>query len=321
MKAIQVKEHGGPEVLELVDLEVPEPTLGQVRVEIRAAGVNYIDTYHRTGLYPLDLPFIPGQEAAGFVHALGDGVDDLKIGDRVAYASVTGSYAQYRVMPATQLVKIPDHFSFELAAAVMLQGMTAHYLVHDTVSIGSGDTILAHAAAGGVGLLLVQMAKMKGARVIGTAGSAEKVERAKAAGADEMIEYTTDDFLDGVMEMTDGEGVDVVYDSVGQTTFDKSLECLRPRGTMVSFGQSSGPVPPFDIRRLSKKSLNLTRPKLGDYTQNRNELVRRANDLVNWIDNQKLDVRIDSTFPLEKAADAHRRIESRQSSGKILLCP
>ncbi len=321
MKAIQVKEYGGPEVLELADVEVPEPTLGQVRVEIRAAGVNYIDTYHRTGLYPLDLPFIPGQEAAGFVHAVGDGVDDLKVGDRVAYASVTGSYAQYRVMPAAQLVKIPDHFSFELAAAVMLQGMTAHYLVHDTVSIDSGDTILAHAAAGGVGLLLVQMAKMKGARVIGTAGSAEKVERARAAGADEMIEYTSDDFLDAVMEMTDGEGVDVVYDSVGQTTFDKSLECLRPRGTMVSFGQSSGPVPPFDIRRLSKKSLNLTRPKLGDYTQNRNELARRANDLVNWIDNQKLDVRIDSTFPLEKAADAHRRIESRQSSGKILLCP
>lgn len=321
MKAIQVKKYGGPEVLELAELDVPEPALGQVRVEIRAAGVNFIDTYHRTGLYPLDLPFVPGQEAAGFVHAVGDGVPDLRVGDRVAYASTPGSYAQYRVIPASQVVKIPAHFSFELAAAVMLQGMTAHYLVHDTVRIKRGDTILAHAAAGGVGLLLVQMAKMRGARVIGTAGSQEKIERARSAGADHMIQYTEKDFLHEVLELTDGGGVDVVYDSVGQSTFSKSLECLRTRGTMVSFGQSSGPVPPFDPRALAKKSLYLTRPKLGDYTQDRNELVARANELISWIDDQKLDVRIDSTYSLENAADAHRRIESRESSGKILVCP
>lgn len=321
MKAIQVSQYGGPEVLEVVELDVPEPASGQVRVEIRAAGVNFIDTYHRTGLYPLDLPFIPGQEAAGFVHAVGDGVDDLKVGDRVAYSSVTGSYAQYRVIPASRLVKIPEHFSFELASAMMLQGMTAHYLVHDTVTIGAGDTILVHAAAGGVGLLLVQMAKMNGARVIGTAGSEEKIDRARAAGADHMIPYRDTDFLDQVLDLTDGEGVDVVFDSVGESTFHKSLESLRPRGTMVTFGQSSGPVPPFDIRILSKKSLHLTRPKLGDYIQDRNELVRRANDLIRWIDQRRLDVRIDSTFPLEQAAEAHRRLESRGSSGKILLCP
>lgn len=321
MKAILVSEYGGPEVLELVELDVPEPASGQVRVEIRAAGVNFIDTYHRSGFYPLDLPFIPGQEASGYVHALGDGVEDLKVGDRVAYAPSTGSYAQYRVIPATRLVRIPDHFSFELAAAIMLQGMTAHYLVNDTVALGHGDTILVHAAAGGVGLLLVQMAKMKGARVIGTAGSPEKIDRARAAGADDMILYTEDDFLDEVMELTDGIGVDVVYDGVGRSTFDRSLESLRSRGTMVTFGQSSGPIPPLELRRLSSRSLHLTRPTLGHYIDDRNELVERANDLIRWIDERKLDVRIDSTFPLEKAADAHRRIESRESSGKILLCP
>lgn len=321
MKAIQVTQYGGPEVLEPVELDVPEPAPGQVRVEIRAAGVNFIDTYHRTGLYPLELPFVPGQEGAGLVHAVGDGVADLKPGDRVAYASVTGSYAQYRVIPASLLVKIPDHFSFELAAAMMLQGMTAHYLAHDTVRIGRGDTVLVHAAAGGVGLLLVQIAKMQGARVIGTAGSEEKIDRAGKAGADHMIPYREKNFLDEVLDLTDGDGVDVVYDSVGESTFERSLECLRTRGTMVSFGQSSGPVPPFDPRVLSKKSLYLTRPKLGDYIQDRNELVGRVNDLVRWVDERKLDVRIDSTFPLEKAADAHRRIESRESSGKILLCP
>ncbi|MDX1584302.1 MAG: quinone oxidoreductase, partial [Thermoanaerobaculia bacterium] len=308
-------------VLELNDLDVPEPATGQVRVEIRAAGVNFIDTYHRTGLYPVDLPYVPGQEAAGFVHAVGDGVEDFKVGDRVVYQAPGGSYAQYRVVTASRLVKVPEHFSFELAAAMMLQGMTAHYLVHDTVGVGRGDTILAHAAAGGVGLLLVQMAKMKGARVIGTAGSQEKIERARSIGADEMILYTESDFLEEVMALTDGEGVDVVYDSVGQSTFDKSLECLRTRGTIVSFGQSSGPVPPFEIRRLSKKSLHLTRPTLTHYTEDRNELVGRVQDLIRWIDEQKLDVKIDSTFPLENAASAHERIESRESSGKILLCP
>lgn len=321
MKAIQVSSHGGPEVLELTDLEVPEPSHGQIRVEIRAAGVNYIDTYHRTGLYPLDLPFTPGQEGAGFVHAVGDGVEDLKVGDRVVYYAAGGSYSQYRVIPAERVVKIPDHFSFELAAAVMLQGMTAHYLVHDTAPVGQGDTILVHAAAGGVGLLLVQMAKMKGARVIGTAGSDEKVERAKSVGADKVILYTKDDFLEGVMNFTEGEGVNVVFDSVGQSTFDKSLECLKTRGTIVLFGQSSGPVPPFEIRRLARKSLHLTRPSLGHYVESRNELVSRVSDLIRWIDERKLDVRIDCTFPLERAADAHRRIESRESSGKILLCP
>jgi NADPH:quinone reductase len=320
LKAIQVKEYGGPEVLDLVDLDVPEPSLGQVRVEIRAAGVNYIDTYHRTGFYPLDLPFVPGQEAAGYVHAVGDGVEELKEGDRVAYAPQTGSYAQYRVLQADRVVKLPDTVSFELGAAVMLQGMTAHYLAYDTVPLRKGDTVLIHAAAGGVGLLLVQIARRLGARVIGTAGSEEKAERARKRGASEMIIYTEKDFLEEVMRLTDGEGVDVVYDSVGRTTIDKSLECLRVRGTLVSFGQSSGAVPPFELRKLSKRSLYLTRPTLGQYIEKRADLRRRTNDLFRWISEQKLDVRIDSTFPLEKAADAHRKLESRESSGKILLC-
>jgi NADPH:quinone reductase len=320
LKAIQVKEYGGPEVLNLVDLDAPEPSLGQVRVEIRAAGVNYIDTYHRTGFYPLDLPFIPGQEAAGFVHAVGDGVEEVKEGDRVAYAPHTGSYAQYRVIAADRVVKLPDTVSFELGAAVMLQGMTAHYLAYDTVPLRKGDTVLIHAAAGGVGLLLVQIARRLGARVIGTAGSEEKAERARKRGASEMIIYTEQDFLEEVMRLTDGEGVDVVYDSVGKTTIERSLECLRVRGTLVSFGQSSGAVPPFELRKLSKRSLYLTRPTLGQYIEKRADLRRRTNDLFRWISEQKLDVRIDSTFPLEKAADAHRKLESRESSGKILLC-
>ncbi len=321
MKAIQVSRSGGPEVLELQDLPIPEPNPGQVRVEIRAAGVNYVDTYHRTGLYPMELPFIPGQEGSGFVNAIGDGVSELKIGDRVAWGSATGSYAQYRIISAEKLVKLPDQVSFELAAAVMLQGMTAHYLTHDTFSLGPDHRVLIHAAAGGVGLLFVQMAKMRGATVYGTAGTPEKADLARGAGADEVILYDREDFAERIQSLTDGEGLDAVYDSVGQATFDKSLECLRARGTLVTFGQSSGPVPPFEIRRLSTRSLYLTRPKLHDYIATREELLRRAGDLFEWIGKGALDVRIDSSFPLEKAADAHRKLESRKSCGKIVLTP
>lgn len=321
MKAIQVERHGGPEVLQSVEIEVPAPKAGQVRIEIRAAGVNYIDTYHRTGLYPLETPFIPGQEAAGFVHAVGDGVEGLKVGDRVAYAPATGSYAQYRVISSDRVVPLPDTISFELAAAVMLQGMTAHYLAHDTVSLRRSHRVLIHAAAGGVGRLFVQIAKMRGATVYGTAGSVEKAEMAREAGADEVILYRETDFAERIRELTDGDGLDVVYDSVGRATFDQSLECLRPRGMLVSFGQASGPVEPLEIRRLSARSLYLTRPTLGHYIASRTDLLRRAADLFTWIGRNQLDVRIDSTFPLERTAEAHRRLESRVAAGKILLLP
>lgn len=320
MKAIRVERPGGPEVLTLQDVPLPEPGPGQARVRIHRIGVNYIDIYHRTGLYPLDLPFTPGSEAAGVVDAVGEGVTEVKVGDRVAYAMHRGSYAEYAIVPAWILAPIPDEISFETAAAVMLQGLTAHYLTHSTFPIQPGHKVLVHAAAGGVGLLLVQMAKARGATVFGTVSTQAKAELAKAAGADEVILYTQEDFAEAIQTITGGEGLDCVYDSVGKDTFEKSLKCLRPRGYLVLFGQSSGPVPPVDLQILnSHGSLYVTRPSLAHYILDREELLQRTNDLFAWIKEKKLDVRIDSTFPLAQAAEAHKRLESRASSGKILL--
>ncbi|MBC8075104.1 MAG: quinone oxidoreductase [Chloroflexales bacterium] len=322
MRAIRVHQPGGAEALVYDEVPLPEPGSGAVRVKLVASGVNFIDIYHRTGLYKLPLPFILGQEGAGTVDAVGEGVRDFKPGDRVAYASVQGSYAEYVVVPAAKLVPVPDATSLELAAAVMLQGMTAHYLAHSTYALKPGDTALVHAAAGGVGLLLVQIAKRLGATVIGTVSTDEKAQLARAAGADQIVRYDSEDFEAAARQHTGGAGVHVVYDSVGRTTFDKSLNSLRPRGTMVLFGQSSGPVPPVDLNILNPKgSLFVTRPSLGYYTATRDELLWRAGDLLRWIGAGELDVRIDRTVPLAQAAEAQRALESRATSGKVLLAP
>jgi len=322
MKLIQVTQLGGPEQLKLAEAPVPAPTAGQALVHIAAAGVNFIDVYFRTGLYKTELPFTPGSEAAGVVESVGPGVDTVKPGDRVAYAMVRGSYAQYAVVPAAQLIKLPDHVDFPTAAAAMLQGMTAHYLTHSTFALKRGDVALVHAAAGGAGGLIVQMAKMLGATVIGTAGSSEKAAIAKRAGADEVIVYTEQDFVAEVRRLTNGRGVDVIYDSVGASTFLKGLDAIRPRGMMVLFGQSSGAVAPFDPGILNAKgSLFLTRPSLGIYAATREELEWRAGDVLNWIDAGKLKLRIDRTYPLAQAADAHRDLEGRKTAGKLILLP
>lgn len=322
MKAVRVHITGGPEVLQFEEMALPEPKAGEVRVKIHAAGVNYIDTYQRSGLYQVPRPFTLGQEAAGVVDALGADVTEVQIGERVAYASALGAYAEYALVPAWRLVHVPEEITAAQAAAVMLQGMTAHYLACDTFPLKPGDTALIHAAAGGVGLLLIQIAKLRGARVIGTMSTEDKALLAKQNGADEVILYTETDFEPVVKQLTDGKGVDVVYDSVGKTTFDKSLNCLRPRGVMVLFGASSGPVPSFDPQVLNAKgSLFLTRPMLAHYTANRTELLQRANDLFDWMRAGKLHVRIDRTFPLYAAADAHRALQSRATKGKILLIP
>lgn len=320
MKAIQVERPGGPEALVLREVALPEPGPGEVRVRIHAAGVNYIDIYHRTGLYPLPLPFTPGSEAAGVVDAVGEGVTEVKPGDRVAYAMHRGSYAEYAIVPAWILAPLPDEMSFQQGAAAMLQGLTAHYLSHSTFPIQPGHKVLVHAAAGGVGLLLVQMAKALGATVFGTVSTQEKAELAKEAGADHVILYTEQEFDQAVKELTGGEGLDCVYDSVGQATFEKSLKSLKPRGYLVLFGQSSGPVPPVDLQILnSHGSLYVTRPSLAHYILSRDELLQRTGDLFGWIAQGKLNLRIDSTFSLEQAGEAHKRLESRASSGKILL--
>jgi len=321
MKAIRVHEFGGPDVLSYDDVPLPEPGPGEARVKLSAAGVNFIDIYHRKGQYPGKRPLTLGQEGAGVVDALGPDVADLKPGDRVAYASVQGSYAEYAIVPAARLVPVPAGVGLDLAAAVMLQGMTAHYLAASTFPLNPGDTALVHAAAGGVGQLLVQIAKRRGARVIGTA-SAAKLDLARAAGADEVIGYNEEDFEAAVKLLTGGRGVDVVYDSVGQTTFDKSLGCLRPRGYMVLYGQSSGPVAPLDPQVLNGRgSLFLTRPTLGHYVATRAELLERAGELYAWIAAGELKVTVDATFPLAQAADAHRYLEGRQTKGKVLLIP
>ena len=322
MQAIQVTEVGGPEVLTLTDLPVPSPKPNEALVEIKAAGVNFIDVYFREGRYPTQLPFVNGQEAAGVVVETGSEVTNVQRGDRVAYTGVLGSYAQYAAAPASRLVKIPDELDFEQAAAAMLQGMTAHYLLHSTYPLKQGETALIHAAAGGVGLLLVQMAKKIGARVIGTAGTQEKAQLARDAGADECIVYTEADFETETRRLTDGKGVEVVYDGVGKATFDKDLNVLRPRGYLVLFGGASGAVPPFDLIKLSQKgSLFITRPTLAHYTATREELEWRANDVLQMIARGDLKLRIHKTYPLASAADAHRDLEGRKTTGKLLLTP
>jgi NADPH2:quinone reductase len=320
MKRIQVSETGGPEKMQLVDVPTPVPGPGQALVRIAASGVNFIDVYFRTGLYKADLPVTLGSEAAGTVEAVGPGVTEVAPGDRVAYAMTRGSYAEYAVVPAAQLVKLPAHLDFPSAAAAMLQGMTAHYLTHSTFALKSGDTCLVHAAAGGAGGLIVQMAKMLGARVLGTVSTQVKAEIARSHGADEVILYTEQDFQAEVRRLTAGRGVDVVYDSVGKTTFDKSLNCLRPRGLMALFGQSSGPVPPFDPAILNARgSLFLTRPSLAHHLLTREELLWRAGDVLGWLDSGKLKLRIHRTYPLADAAQAHRDLESRKTAGKLIL--
>jgi NADPH2:quinone reductase len=322
MKAIVVKTCGGPDVLVYQDAEKPSPKSGEALVKLEAAGLNYIDVYHRTGLYPMPLPFIPGMEAAGTVEAVVEDVADLKAGDRVAYAMMPGAYAEYAVVPASKLVKIPEGVSAQQAAAAMLQGMTAHYLVTSVYQLKAGDTALIHAAAGGVGLLLIQMSKRIGARVIGTVSTDAKARLAREAGAGEVILYTRQDFEQETRRLTDGRGVQVVYDSVGKDTFLKSLNCLAPRGMLALFGQSSGPVSAFDPALLAQRgSLFLTRPSLAHYAATRDELMWRAGDLFDWIKSGELKLRIEKTFPLAEAAEAHRQLEGRKTIGKALLIP
>lgn len=320
MKAIRVSRSGGPEVLEYAEVEKPAPKDAEALVKIEAIGVNFIDVYHRTGLYPMPLPFTPGSEGAGVVEAVGGGAADVKPGDRVAWAGVRGAYAEYAVVPADKLVPLPDSIDARTAAAAMLQGMTAHYLVTSTFALGAQHTALVHAAAGGVGGILVQMAKARGARVFGTA-STSKLELVRGDGADAVIDYTTQDFHAEVMRLTDGRGVDVVYDSVGRTTFDKSLDSLATRGMLALFGQSSGTVPAFEPSRLAKKAAFLTRPSLGHYTEQREELLWRARDLFAELASGKVRLRIDRELPLRDAAEAHRVLEGRKTAGKVLLIP
>ncbi len=320
MKAVRVHQQGEPEVMQVDDLPIPEPGAGQARIKIAASGVNFIDIYQRSGGYKVPMPFTLGQEAAGIIDAIGDSVTDFKVGDRVAYAFVLGAYAEYAIVSLEKLVPIPDGVDARQAAASVLQGMTAHYLVSDTFPIQPGQTVLVHAAAGATGQLLVQLAKLRGARVIATASTEAKLKLAQKAGADEAFLY--DGFEAGVKEITGGKGVDAVYDSVGKDTFDRSLNCLRPRGYMVLFGQSSGAVPPLEPQILNAKgSLFLTRPSLGHYLLTREELLGRAGDVFGWIKEGKLKVRIDSEFPLTGAAEAHHALNSRSTTGKVLLIP
>jgi NADPH2:quinone reductase len=306
--------------MKLVDAPVPTPGAGQALVKVAASGVNFIDVYFRIGLYKAELPFTPGNEAAGTVEAVGEGVTDVKPGDRVAYAMHRGSYAEYTVVPAAQLVKLPDGVDFNTAAAAMLQGMTAHYLTHSSFPLKPGDKCLIHAAAGGAGRLAVQMAKALGATVYGTAGSDEKVEIARSAGADEVIDYTKQDFVAEVKKLTNGKGVDVVYDSVGQSTFLKGLDLIRPRGMMVLFGQSSGAVAPFDPSLLNQKgSLFLQRPSLAHHCLTREELLWRSGDVLGWIASGRLELRIHGIYGLGDAPQAHRDLEGRKTAGKLLL--
>ncbi len=322
MKAIRVYQTGGPEVMLLEEARMPSPAPGQARIKIQAIGLNYIDVYFRTGLYKSPLPFTPGMEAAGVVDAVGEGVDRVKPGDRVAYAMSLGAYAEYSLVNASSLVLLPDTVEIQTAAAVMLQGLTAHYLTHSTYPLRKGETALLHAASGGVGLLLIQIAKRIGARIIGTVSTEEKAILARSAGADHVILYTREDFEQEVQRITGGAGVHVVYDSVGRTTFEKGLNCLRRRGMMVLFGQSSGTVPPIDPGILnSKGSLYLTRPGLAHYTATPEELQWRAGDVLKWVSEKSLKIHIDRIYPLREAAQAHQALEGRQTSGKVLLQP
>ncbi len=320
MKAVWIEQPGGPEMLQFGDRPIPEPGAGEVLVKLAAAGVNYTDISQRSGSNKIPLPAVLGSEGAGTVERLGAGVVDFRPGDRVAYAMVRGSYAQYAAVPAKMLVKIPEDAEFRTAAAAMLQGMTAHYLSHSTFPLKSGHTALVHAAAGGTGRLLVQMAVMLGARVIATAGTEAKAQLAREAGAGHAILYGDTDWVAQVKGLTNGDGVDVVYDSVGQATFAGGLDCLKMRGMMVHFGQSSGPVPPFDTRVLSAKgSLYLARPTLASHIVKPDELALRAGDVFRWIAEGKLQLRVEHQYPLADAAQAHREMEGRRTSGKIIL--
>jgi NADPH2:quinone reductase len=322
MKAVRIHAPGGPEALRYDDVPELTPKDGEAVVKVDAAGLNYIDVYYRTGLYKADLPITLGMEAGGTVTAVGPNVSDVKVGDKVAYTGVPGAYAQYAAVPAAQLVTLPAGLSTRQGAAAMLQGLTAHYLACSTYPLKSGDTCLVHAAAGGVGLLLCQIAKMRGARVIGTVSTQEKAKLAREAGADDVILYTTQDFEAEVKRITGGKGLQVVYDSVGKTTFDKGFNCLAPRGMMALYGQSSGPVGTFDPQILGAKgSLFLTRPSLVAYTASRQELLQRAGDVLGWIRDGKLKLRTEFEFPLKDAAEAHRALEGRRTTGKVLLIP
>ncbi len=322
MQAIEITHTGGPEVLELHDLPTPEPGPGQALIKIEASGVNFIDVYLREGRYPSKLPFVPGQEAAGTVVSVAPGVTAVKPGDRVAWCHSMGTYAQFAIAPVGLLIPVPDSLNLRQAAGAMLQGMTAHYLSHSLYAIQPGDTVLIHAGAGGVGLLLIQMAKRLGARVLTTVSTEEKAALARGAGADETILYTQEDFAPKVRELTAGKGVPVVYDSVGKTTFDGSLACLQTRGLLALYGGSSGAVPPFDLIRLSTMgSLFLTRPTMKDYIATRADLEQRAGDVLRWVADGTLKLRLEHDYPLAEAAQAHRDLEARKTTGKVLLIP
>jgi NADPH:quinone reductase len=322
MRAIQITKTGGPEVLVYAEVPKPAPKAGEVLIAVEAVGVNFIDVYFREGRYPSALPFVPGQEGAGTVVEIAEDVATVKVGDRVAWCGIQGSYAEFAVVPAARLVCVPDGVSSAQAAAAMLQGMTAHYLSHATYAIKAGDTVLVHAGAGGTGLLLTQMAKMLGATVFTTVSTEEKAELSRASGADEAILYTKINFADEVKRLTGGAGVPVVYDSVGKSTFEQSLACLHRRGSMVLFGGSSGAVPPFDLIRLSTMgSLFVTRPTLKDYITSHGELAARASDVFRWIGDGSLKLRIDHVYSLRDAAEAHRDLERRKTTGKALLMP
>lgn len=322
MKAIRIHEVGGPEAMKLEDVPRPDPGPGEARVRLEAIGVNYIDTYHRTGLYKVPLPFTPGMEAAGVVDAVGPDAKDVGGGDRVAYAGALGAYAEQAVVPAEKLVPVPEGVETKDAAAAMLQGLTAQYLARSTFPLKPGHTVLIHAAAGGVGLLLVQVAKHLGARVLGTVSTEDKARAASEAGADHIILYRETDFADEVKKLTDGRGVDVVYDSVGKTTYEKSIACLALRGMLVLFGNSSGPVPPIDPLTLSTAgSIFMTRPTLFHHVATRDELLSRSKELFSWLKSGTVRLTIDRSLPLAEAGQAHRLLEGRKTTGKLLLIP
>jgi NADPH2:quinone reductase len=322
MKAIQVQQTGGPDVMQLAEVATPSPKAGEALVKIVAAGINFIDIYQRSGAYPLEPPFTPGMEAAGVVEAVGPEVTEFKPGDHVAYSSHLGAYAEYNSVPVEKLVPVPGGLPLSHAAAALLQGMTAHYLTQSTFPLKPGDTCLIHAAAGGTGQMVVQMAKRRGAVVIGTTSTAEKAELVREAGADHVILYSEEDFVTETKKLTNGLGVDVVYDSVGAATFEKGLKVLKLRGMMVLFGQSSGRVEPVDLQTLNANgSLFVTRPSVFHYTAKREELLERASDVLNWLSSGDLSLRIGHQFPLVEAPEAHRLLASRKSVGKLLLVP
>jgi NADPH2:quinone reductase len=322
MKAVRIHTPGGPEAMRYEDAPEPTPKAGEAVVKVEAAGINYIDVYFRSGQYKAEVPLTLGMEAGGTVSAVGPGVTDVKVGDKVAYTGVPGAYAQYAAVPAARLVALPSGISAKQGAAAMLQGMTAHYLACSTYPLKPGDSCLVHAAAGGVGLLLCQMAKMRGARVIGTVSTEEKAKLARDAGASDVILYTTQDFEAEVKRLTDGKGVNVVYDAVGKTTFDKGFNCLQPRGVMALYGQSSGPVGPFDLQILNAKgSLFVTRPSLNHHIATRAELIQRAGEVLGWIRDGKVKLRTEHEYAMKDAAEAHRALEGRKTTGKVLLVP